>query len=474
MNYQQHRLRSFIVGVLVSGLVLKFLGGQVYGQDRLTTAAVRQEKLEIIEEFSAPAHSQLFPDQTYTPVSTFNRATYVVWVDPSRYPMVARIEGKNVQTRRLDPNDDYKPLNNGHNKFSLGIDNDGYIHVVGDMHHHPIFNKGHLPEPYRSSHCMYWVSDNPEDISSFSFMGTDSDRTIQGTSFTYYFFDNDNDGVLYFASRVRTNMGPQDDALPWNSLKGGAIGYGLQKYDPAAKTWTALGGDPSGNQNPVIAWEDNGADGGAYQSMRADIRFDRNNRLHFATTINADDSNTEGGLNSRSMTHVIYACSDDGGEAFHKADGTPIATLPMRVEEGPSQADIVAGPIHWISMPASVAFTKDNEPFVHYLDLSSGAQAKYTQWNAQSGWSTPEDLPLNATAWDKQYNDGRGVITLSSVRSGFYRTADLREEGVMHNTPFFCADRRYLRDTGELRGLSKVGNQIKVIRLKTSIPKTPR
>ena len=48
MNYRQHLLRSFIVGLLVSGLVLKFLGGQVYGQDKLTMAAVRQEKLEII------------------------------------------------------------------------------------------------------------------------------------------------------------------------------------------------------------------------------------------------------------------------------------------------------------------------------------------------------------------------------------------------------------------------------------------
>lgn len=43
MDYQLHRLHGFIAGLLASGFVLISTGCQVYGQEELTAAAVRQE-----------------------------------------------------------------------------------------------------------------------------------------------------------------------------------------------------------------------------------------------------------------------------------------------------------------------------------------------------------------------------------------------------------------------------------------------
>src|SRR6476661_8722144 len=43
-----------------------------------------------------------------------------------------------------------------HAEFSLGVDNEGYIHVIGGQH---------------NSSPQYYVSTNPDDISSFEFRG---------------------------------------------------------------------------------------------------------------------------------------------------------------------------------------------------------------------------------------------------------------------------------------------------------------
>lgn len=426
---------------------------------------ITKERIVPIVEWSAQTAKVMYPDQTYSPVSTFESVTYVVYTDPERRPMVARIQGNEKSCAHIDPNDDYQARDDGHHRFSLGIDNDGYIHVMGDMHHHPTSNVDHLPERYKGTAAMYWVSKRPRDITEFEFMGDKPDRCPPGTSFSYYYFDNDNDGVLYFAARVRSGL----NVGGW---KPGLIAYGLYRYDTENRTWKALGAKRPGGKYTILAWEDNGSNATAYQSMRGDIRFDKNNRLHFATTINADDSFTPSNHVHMSMTHVLYGYSDDGGETFRRADGTPIDPLPMRVEEGPDQGSIVTGPTHWVSMPASVGFTHDNRPFVTWVRLDYQGKTHTSTgmcrvWNGKDGWSEKAPLVFDASGWDKHVTDGRGVITLSAMWPGeFYRTMHPTQEGKKHFFRIGCFDRRYLRETGEIRGIGGGGDTIKVIRLR--------
>lgn len=116
-------------------------------QSTLTTQDVLNEELELITEFTTKSHPMVFPDQTYTPLSTFNGATYFVWVNPNRHPMLAKIQDGRVDTARLDKSDSYQVLDNGHHRFSLGVDS-----IMGQTlhrwtwYHHLNKHRGHLPD----------------------------------------------------------------------------------------------------------------------------------------------------------------------------------------------------------------------------------------------------------------------------------------------------------------------------------------
>lgn len=201
--------------------------------------------------------------------------------------------------------------------------------------------------------------------------------------------------------------------------------------------------------------------------------------MHFAVIVRNDTKINPNGGGHKSASGVIYAYSDDGGETFQKADGTSIK-LPMWSHPDEHQADVITKNQEWISMPASIAFNQHNEPFVHYVHIGGDPKvnevAKYRQWNKSSkSWGPVTNLPLNSNGWDRQWNDGRGVITLSSrSKKQLYRTSSLTEKGKTHAINFTHADRRYLKQTGELRGLSKVKENgkiiMKVVTLITDLP----
>jgi hypothetical protein len=93
----------------------------------------------------------------------------------------------------------------------------------------------------------------------------------------------------------------------------------------------------------------------AYQPHIVDIRFDKvTNRMHFVASVNNDNSKNPNNDVSQSSTHLVYAYSDDGGNTFHRADGAPIASLPMRADADPSQGDVVVADHHWIDIVTGV------------------------------------------------------------------------------------------------------------------------
>lgn len=226
--------------------------------------------------------------------------------------------------------------------WAIGADRDGYLHLIGGMHNSARVSDwvpgsweklGITPENRPSA--LYWVSRNPGDISSFEFAGQrDDPRAIPCGNMNYMNFARSPDGTLFLYGRDHT----------WT--------WGLYRYDAVARRWTGRGASTSAmiqqardsglpwiqdlaGMNPhygpatipvlVGAWQP-----GAYNFNRSSwgIRFDRTGRMHVQMGIWGP---TEGG---RLTDGPVYAYSDDQGESFHRADGTPLR-LPLTVNPIP-------------------------------------------------------------------------------------------------------------------------------------------
>ncbi|MEA2073848.1 MAG: BNR-4 repeat-containing protein, partial [Campylobacterota bacterium] len=274
---------------------------------------------------------------------------YVFSLDKqSRRPYINKINSidNTMQTSLLDKNEDeiYSVFDDSHHRFAIAIDKEGYIHVIGDMHHgsggsgkggsYRQLTDNPLPQRFLNieyGEQMYWVSDNPEDVSSFTFVGNDANRHFPCNRTTYNYFRKDNNGVLYMAGRqsVRQNK----------SHESGTLGLCLAKYDTSTKTWNLLGGVPEGGYEGLdigdekvyesILWEPHGynkTDVGStwYQSYSSNFKFDTNNTMHLVATINADTVHNGG-------TNMVYSYSKDGGNTFNRLDRVTLNKFPLRV-----------------------------------------------------------------------------------------------------------------------------------------------
>ncbi len=242
--------------------------------------------------------------------------------------------------------------------WSVAVDENGYLHVVGGQHNAP--NPGlYIPGSWekiglsrdrdsdRFPNQLYWVSTKPGDIESFEFVGQRSNpRQIPSPGYLNYMnFVQDNNRDLYLYGRINVSG--------WQS-------WGLYRYDAEARRWSALGGDacnvvasarkndpnwtnylirqirgsvPSepGNKSMVWAWQPH-----FYNYCRSTwgVKFDHANRLHFRVPIRGL------GANARIIDSNVYAFSDDGGATFHRADGSKVE-LPLTVNPAPEHnADV--------------------------------------------------------------------------------------------------------------------------------------
>lgn len=244
-------------------------------------------------------------------VSTYNKNIYTVWLGTDNSTMIAKKTPSGVVTTYKIPNS-IAPADTYHSAASLGIDKDGYIHVTSGMHY---------------GNWRYWVSNHPEDITSFTFYGDNVDRRPPGYDASYLNFVTDRYGKLFACYRVRLGAN-----LAWN---GGILAACVARYDTATHKWTALGGtnwkfsgvnagkEPSVKAT-VLAWTNKNASYDAYEGYKPNIQVDKNNRLHFAA-LGQDwgDNKVIWG------THTFYAYSDDSGDTWHRADGSVISVLPM-------------------------------------------------------------------------------------------------------------------------------------------------
>lgn len=162
---------------------------------------VNQDQFNLVNEYQTTAISGWYTDYAYSPITTVNNKTYFVYVKPNSTASVGVLNQGIVQEYDLD--NSFTISNDAHNEFSIGVDKNGYIHIVGGMHNNSL---------------NYWRSTKPYDISQFERHFNE----IDGDTFTYLFMRNDNNGELYMVTRARgTSL--------W--YKKGGRGLGLYHYN---------------------------------------------------------------------------------------------------------------------------------------------------------------------------------------------------------------------------------------------------
>ncbi len=331
---------------------------------------------------------------------------YWVYINPNLEAIVARKSSNGtITTKVLMQN---VQNNDNHAEFSLGVDNEGYIHVIGGQH---------------NSSPQYFVSKNPDDISSFEFRGNDlSLGGLQGTQMTYQSFTRSNKGTLFVT--YRNNV--VEDFVT------GARSLALARYDTKSKKWTMIGGKNyqvtnsscqtiTGEQAGITAfvWNNSGVGDmrpaagkcfsqAHYQAYQLKIKFDQNNGMHASYNM-ADSINMTAGLDvSKFMTHLFYAYSPDEGNTWFKANGNQITAFPITKATGDLvYKSIPAGYVYpattsTTTMPNSCAtiLDKDGLPIIVQSDYITNSTLMF-KWSGTS-WVNQTSLTNRG---DRFYTD---------------------------------------------------------------------
>lgn len=288
----------------------------------------------------------------------FKNHVYLAIVVHGRHPRILQVplDGGDSKIGRLDP--DYLIAEDSHQYFTLGVDKAGYIHLVGGMHGGP---------------WKYWISANPEDVSSFiPGIPEESSRIRKnsplangaksgsaapvvpappGGGITYPDFSTDAVGNIFLQAR---------GSVPsfQKCRQGKIVHIGLlSTYDFTTRTWRLLGADIpevfGGHPGyPVTVWGDcfeNGPAGaGWYVVNTAGFVAAPDNTLHFLFHILNYASPAQNFRDIKNSGHapskdILYAMSKDGGRSLQRADGSKVQ-WPVCAKPGPCQPDLIYSP----------------------------------------------------------------------------------------------------------------------------------
>jgi len=304
----------------------------------------------------------------------YNGNVYMFILLPGLKTMIAKVplDGGKVEMFPLMPG--HVTGNDPHRYYAIAADSLGHIHVSGDMH--------------SSAYVKHWISKKPEDISGFVFAaGAGSNKGPQGVNVTYPQFFRSPDGVLYHKIRCADPV--------W--------GIGISVLNVRTQTWSMLGAEVKGstrNKNPKVkdkpmsAWEDNG-EGGFYDYTQphAALAWGTDKRMHLAFGLL--NENTPSSSGRHTLTHALYAYSDDGGKTIHRNDGSRIK-WPIRAEGGPNQGDVVysehEGSPRWLDVGISLRVDEKNRPVVSVLSTKTGRHSLVLEkgkWTELRGAGSP-------------------------------------------------------------------------------------
>jgi regulation of enolase protein 1 (concanavalin A-like superfamily) len=428
---------------------------------------VFQTSVEFTPVSIAPGFTSAEP---YSQVWNANGSTYFVWVDANYRAWVAQIKNGVLTQQPVDSNVDYKVQADGHHRFSIGVDTDGYVHVTGDMHHYSTFTDSVItPYPVRYQHqsILYWKSNAPNDISKgFTFAGgVNTQTTIPGGGWMMGRFFSDNNGVLYYSSMVHAYEA---------SNNSGQMAVGLYRYDTAQKGWTAIGAKAPATQPnmvnvfPVFYWEFAGLGTGQwFQNYQGRFQFDSTNRLHFIVSANTNN-------NAYGANRLLYAVSADDGNTWKKANGVGIAGLPLRGIDGqPNTADVVA------ELNVSPGFTASPGIVVDKLgNVAVSANGVWYQFNG-SKWdgTSKQNIPNYPSAsFGSRMPDNSIIYQMPSLGKLLY-SDDLNHSPIGYDLQMYgglaCVDENGLRNTGIVRSVGTSGDQKSQVFLKTQVMHAP-
>lgn len=424
---------------------------------RAQTSALAAETVTATVEISnIPYDSDITPTNLFSQVLHANGKTWFVARDPtdSRPYVWQKADGAGT-TATAYPIDTgsptYTSVNDSHHNWSIGIDSDGYLHVMGDMHNYPYgpspvtacgsttpagsaeSSSTYLPTRLQCQIALYWKSNNAYDASGgFTFKGGSTSTAPNAVSITYPRFIHAPNGDLYFTSLGKA-------VRDSSSKRTGQMAVLLHKYNPGTGSWTALGASVSGlitdtpsaastTYFPAFFWENGGvADGSAhpwFQGFQHQFRFDRRGTLHFCAAINVDPS-------SQKNTRLLYASSPDGGATWKRADGTTIGGLPLRAVGTSQMADLVTDTQDAYSLGDYTVVTADHNgtPACRAGSPSNvnNGWGQWFYWNGSS-WTTGLDTDsLAGTTYGSEIVAPVGPdhnVTFVDTHSAVFRRTD--------------------------------------------------
>jgi hypothetical protein len=247
--------------------------------------------------------------------------------------------------------------------WSVALDKNGYIHVMGGQHNYPRYSE-FMPGAWESlglsgnredsnfPTTLYWISKRPEDISEFEFVGRKGHpQDLPVPYMNYMNFVQDRNGELYLYGR--NDKGIQNwafyrydpDARAWHDLGGSRadIVASARAADPEwidtierTKFYSYRGYLPESGEPPSLSW---GWQPFFYNYIRSTrgVQFDPENRMYIQIPTYGYDAER------RIREAELFAYSDDGGKTFRRADGSPVK-LPLTNNPAPEHnADILKG-----------------------------------------------------------------------------------------------------------------------------------
>lgn len=301
-------------------------------------------------------------------------------------------------SRTLDQHTLYDPY---HTQPSVTFDQNGFIHVVYNMHHVP---------------WQYVVSKAPYDIASFDFRGdpvtqaeldtirlqnkthfpTDGSASIPGNQITYPAFIKDRKQNLYVVYRYAMK--------PARSWAQRSYAFGLAKYDLAGRNWTAIGtsiprqiGDTSPTTSVPAATNPFLFDK-RYLPYTVTLAFDGNNDMHAIWTWWDSHACLDGSV-TVSPSYRFLADGTDPGNRIGYGDVERIPGWPKDTVFNTSKAIAIAA----------------NGDVLAILEPKDKPRQLIRRFRDSGQWSVPVDTP-NSASKIRVTRDGTEWLFASGLR----------------------------------------------------------
>ncbi len=426
------------------------------------------ESINVVKEMEFPADDIIQGDYAAPVVTDTDGTIYAIYIEKVGSNYHTKI-AKKTPNGTITTNTilDRTEKNLYHSIGSVALDKYGYIHYIGNIHYAPFLLQDQTGYEYKDYPWQYWISKRPRDITEFEFVGdegprgtvekscwanfpipeTTGSRTPVSCFVSYPFFAKDRNGELYLSHRERVRFDAGDN--PQN------MGADVNKYvaSPNGKgTWVELGGRDYAYEMSTLFWSAKTPDSRMYQPMKPRVIFDKHNRMHVSTGVQAFGKDGDGG-NNNSITHVLYACSDDGGQTWKNSKGQTYNQLPMTDKTGevaltdpltPKRAHNYTG----------LGIYPTGQPFATLAIDSTDWEVIWRTYNGNN-WT-------NAGSYPGRYPghiviDDRGIITVFEG-AALHRSYDKGATWRRYTIPATASatlliDVRYTQETGNVRYL---------------------